>query len=147
MYNENSCVMAAVNPNDELERIAKRARSLAQSLNLPLIFVHVVDDDALFDYANSFSLSGLVSGEYELIEAKKEIMVRKLLEDQLKTESHPYESLEIHSGKRTETIANLATERHAVIIVLGQPESHFGSVATHLARHTPCDLYIVRLTA
>ncbi len=146
MSDKNSCILVAINPDDELDRIAERARNLVHGFNLPLIFIHIIDNDVLFDYANSFRLSGLLTGEYKQEEAEKEIMARKLLEEQLKTESHIHESLEIHSGNRAETIARFAMERHAEIIVLGQAEAQFGSVTIHLARYSPCDLHIVKLT-
>ncbi len=141
---ENGCILAALSLSDELEGIAVRARQLAQGMALPLVFVHIVDDTALYDYANSFSLSGLVSGEYDEVEANNELKARKLIEKRLSSDSLPGETLEIHAGARAETLEMLARQRPTAIIVLGQPETHSGSVIMHIVRHAPCDIHIVR---
>lgn len=143
MSYEKGCVLAALSLSDELESIAERARQLAQSLNLSLLFVHVVDDTALFDYANSFSLSGLISGQYDEDESNKELMARQMIEKRLALLGES-EKLEIRAGACAETIETLARQRQSSIIVLGQPEKHFGSIIMHIARYAPCDVHIVR---
>ncbi len=143
MSYKNGCVLAALSLSDELESVAERARQLAQNLNLPLVFVHVVDDTALFDYANSFSLSGLIAGKYDEDESNKELMARQMIEKRL-TRLEDNERLEIRAGSCAETIEALAGQRQSAMIVLGQPEKHFGSIIMHVARYAPCDVHIAR---
>ncbi len=145
MPHKNTCVLAAISLLDELESIVVRARQLAQGMNLPLVFLHVVDDTTLFDYANNFSLSGLVTGEYQEAETNKMLMARQMIEARLKLSSTQHESLEVYAGSCAETIEMLARQQHAAMVVLGQPEASFGSVLRHVARYAPCDIHIVRV--
>ena len=145
MSYQNSCVLAGLSLSTELEAVVERGRQLARCMNLPLVLLHVVDDTALFDYASEFNLSGLLTGEYEEEEVSKELMARRMIEDRLGKAGDAFGTLEIVAGPRAETLEREARKRHAAVIVVGQPETRFGSVVTHLARHAPCDVHIVRV--
>ncbi len=145
MSHKKVCVLAAVSLSSELESIVARARQLAQGMNLPLVFLHVVNDTSLFNYGNNFSLSGLVTGEYKEDEINKMLMARQMIEARLKLSPTQHESLEVHTGSCARTIEMLARKQQAAIIVLGQPEASFGSIIMHVARHAPCDIHIVRI--
>ncbi|HFD79049.1 MAG TPA: universal stress protein [Gammaproteobacteria bacterium] len=139
-----NCVIAALNLSEDLLPLAERAQQLAECMKLPLRLVHVVDDTAVINYANEFNLSGVVAGEFEQKEINDELRARRLIEHRLGLPEERHSELEVLSGPRARTLEQHARRLGARIIVVGQPETHFGSVVTHLTRHAPCDVHIVR---
>ncbi len=142
---ENSCVIAALDLSEDARAVAERACLLASCLQVPARLVHVVDEAAIVNPANEFSLGGLVAGEFEEKEVEAGLAARRYLEKVLGSLlTDCAEDLEILEGRPANRLEEHARETKAAMIVMGQPEHRFGSLVTHLSRHASCDVHIVR---
>lgn len=140
-----SCVIAALDLSDDVHAVAERACLLASCLEVPARLVHIVDDAAIVNPANEFSLGGLVAGEFEEQEIEAELFARRYIESRIEGISSECATLEILTGRPAGKLEDHARETGALVIVVGQPESRFGSIVKHLTRHAPCDVHIVRV--
>jgi len=144
MTHENTCVIAALNLSDDLEAVAEKARKLAGFMRLPVRLIHIINDEALTELSNEFGPGDPLGGKYIQQELRDEYIARHRIGARLNLADSQLGELEILAGPRAKTIEQQARDLNAAVIVTGQPESHLGSVVSHLARHAPCDVYIVR---
>lgn len=144
MTRKNACVIAAINLSDDLEAVAEKARSLATCMQLPARLIHIIDDEALIELSNEFGPGDALGSEYIQQQIRDEYIARHRIGARLGLSDNRLSELEIQAGPRAKTLEQQARDLNAAVIVVGQPETHFGSVVSHLARHAPCDVYIVR---
>jgi nucleotide-binding universal stress UspA family protein len=132
------------------EQACERAAGLAQLHRAKLLLVHGQADDAPIEHADNVMIAqlGEVSAAVRAEEAKRlgELVAR------LATRNIDVE-LATRTGAPGEVVAQVASERHAELIVIGTHGhtgiSRFllGSVATAVLRHAPCDVLVCRGTS
>ena len=131
------------------EQAVDRAAALAQLHHAKLLLVHGQADDAPLDHPDNAMLEqlGEVSAAVRAEEAKRlGDRVAQLAGRGIDVE------LATRTGAPGEVVAQIATERHAELIVVGTHGhtgiSRFllGSVATAILRHAPCDVLVCRGT-
>lgn len=144
MTRKNACVIAAINLSDDLEAVAEKARELAACMQLPVRMIHIIDDAALLELSSEFGPGDALGSEYIQQEVRDEYIARHKIGARLNLADNQLGELEIQAGPRAKTLEQQARDLNAAVIVAGQPETRFGSVVSHLARHAPCDVYIVR---
>lgn len=141
MSQKNTCIIAALDLSDDLEAVAAKARQLADCMQLPVRLLHIISDQALVELSNEFGLGDALGGGHIEPGFRDEYIARHKIGARLNLADSELEILTGHSAKALELRAR---ELNASVIVAGQPETHFGSVVAHLARHAHCDVYIVR---
>ncbi|HED17850.1 MAG TPA: universal stress protein [Gammaproteobacteria bacterium] len=144
MNQKNTCIIAALNLSNELEAVVETARKLADCMQLPVRLLHVISDQALIEISNEYGLGDALGGGRIEQGFRDEYIARHKIGARLDLADSQLGELEILTGHNAKTLEQRARELHAAVIVAGQPETHFGSVVSHLARHAPCDVYIVR---
>lgn len=145
MSQENTCIIAALDLSDDLEAVAAKARYLADCMQLPVRLLHIIDDQALIELSNEFGPGNTPGSGYIQQELRDEYIARHKIGARLNLSDNQLGELEIRAGQHSaKTLEQRARDLNASLIVTGQPETHFGSVVSHLARHAHCDVYIVR---
>ncbi len=138
------CVIAAVDLTPSARPIAARACELARCLGVEARIVHVLDEPEVVNPANEFALAGLEPEEFEEKELEAALTARRILESSLEGLVGQCAELEVLIGRPADKLERHAADHDALMIVAGQPHARFGSLVTHLARHAPCDVHIVR---
>jgi len=147
MSEQKPVIIAAIDLKPHrMEEVALQADALADGLNMDVRVIHVVDEsEFVLPLTNDMGL-GMV--ELETLEVLQQTAIdhaRKEITERLPGADPAL--IEVFVDIPTEGLKRRAEELDAQIIVVGQPRHLFGSVSKHLARHAPCDLYIVRLEA
>ncbi len=137
-------VVVAVDLGPHLETLVERGQRLARCEEAPLVVVHVVQRDALAEAVNNFDYGELLLDELADPELSAEEKARRLLEPRLEALGVPAAAIEVLAGSPARAVSERAERLGARLLVLGSPKSRFGSVATHAARHAPCDVHICR---
>ena len=145
MSEQKPAIIAAIDLKPHrMEEIALQADALADKLEMDLRIVHVVDEaDFVLPLTNDMGLAPVELDTLEELQKSAVESARKEIVERLPG-ANP-QLIEVFVDIPTEGIKRRAEELGAEIIVVGQPRHLFGSVSKHLARHAPCDVYIVRL--
>jgi len=124
-------------------KAAEAAADLAVSLGRPLHVVTAFDEEETIDITVGSDRFLITSVDAAEDRARK--VASSLVRDGLEVTSSA------RLGKPQDVIINEAKERDASIIVVGNrrmqgPTRLLGSVASSVAHHAPCDVYIVKTT-
>ncbi len=141
---KDGSVIAAVDLDPSARAVAERACELAHCLGVEARVVHVLDEPEIVNPANEFTLADLEPEEFEEKELEAALAARRMLESSLRGVLEECAELVVLIGRPADKLVAYAREHGARTLVVGQPHAHFGSLATRLARHAPCDVHIVR---
>jgi universal stress protein A len=135
-------ILAAVDITDGSERIAERARDVAQRYGGEVILLHVVEYVPVEPMGEA--LLPAVQIEGELIERAK----KRIAELAARTGLEQAEQL-VHAGNIKAELVRIAQERGVDLIVLGARERHGVSIMFNQTEDTvlhaaPCDVLAVR---
>jgi len=135
-------IIAAIDQSEMLESVVARAQHLATCLKGTLIVLHVVTE-------KMESLANASYGDFVLGSVDESIMdvedaVRNKLALRLESVGVKRSTLELIGGAPAKAVQEQLKLRDASMLVVGQPKSRLGSVATSMAKHAACDVYIVR---
>lgn len=135
-------ILAAVDITDGSEKIAERARDVAQRYGGEIILLHVVEYVPVEPMGEA--LLPAVQIEGELIERAK----KRIAELAAKTGLGSAEQL-VHAGNIKAELVRVAQERGVDLIVLGARERHGVSIMFNQTEDTvlhaaPCDVLAVR---
>lgn len=120
----NGTVICGVDDSGSAAGAAHVARELAARLELPLVFVHVLEEGA----------------------GPEEALVAERLLVQLAGDDAGWES---HAGHAADRLVGLAAERDAALVVLGcngPRSSLLGSISADVSRRAPCPVVVVPTT-
>ena len=134
--------MAAIDQSEMLEMVVERAQQLATCLKGTLIVLHVVTEK-MESLANA-SYGDLILGSVDQTIMEAEDAVRNEIGRRLESVGVKSSVLELIGGAPAKAVQEQLKQRNAVMLVVGQPKSRLGSVATSMAKHAACDVYIVR---
>ncbi len=137
-------VIVIVDLGPRLECLAQCGQRLARCEEAPLAVVHVVQRYALAEAVNNFDYGELLLDELADPELRVEEKARRLLEPRLADLGVSAAAIKVLAGSPARAVSERAEHLRARLLVLGSPKSPFGSVATHAARHAPCDVHICR---
>lgn len=137
----NGPIIVGVDGSDTATRAARRAAGLAHALQVELLVVSA--------YGHTDSQRVNVEGrEFTLDHEERALTAARSDIDQLRGE-YPELTITPHAaeGKPGEALVDIATERGAQIIVVGNRRVQglsrvLGSVASDVARKAPCDVYV-----
>ena len=135
-------ILVAVDITDGSEKIAERARDVAQRYGAEMILLHVVEYVPVEPMGEA--LLPAVQIEGELIERAK----KRIAELAAKTGIGQAEQL-VHAGNIKAELVRVAQERGVDLIVLGARERHGVSIMFNQTEDTvlhaaPCDVLAVR---
>jgi len=136
-------ILVAVDVTDGSEKIAERARDVAQRYGAEIILLHVVEYVPVEPMGEA--LLPAVQIEGELIERAKV----RIAELAARTGIEQAERL-VHAGNIKSELVRIAQERGVDLIVLGSRERHGVSILFNFTEDTvlhaaPCDVLAVRL--
>lgn len=140
-------IIAGVDLSDPSELALERAAALALQNGALLVMVHAQADDAPIEHVDNEVLKQL--GEVSAAMRAEEIKRLTDRHQQLAARGVKVELVH-RTGPPGEVISELATERHAELIVIGTQGRTgvqrflIGSVATAVLRHSPCDVLVCR---
>lgn len=135
-------ILAAVDITDGSERIAERARDVAQRYGGTVILLHVVEYVPVEPMGEA--LLPAVQIEGELVERAR----KRIAELASKAGMEQAEQL-VHAGNIKAELVRVAQERGADLIVLGSRERHglsimFNQTEDTILHAAPCDVLAVR---
>ncbi|MGL6223746.1 MAG: universal stress protein [Steroidobacteraceae bacterium] len=135
-------ILAAVDITDGSERIAERARDVAQRYGGTVILLHVVEYVPVEPMGEA--LLPAVQIEGELVERAK----KRIAELAAKAGLEQAEQL-VHAGNIKAELVRVAQERGVDLIVLGSRERHglsimFNQTEDTILHAAPCDVLAVR---
>ena len=138
-------ILLAIDFFDQCDKVAERAKELAERYQATLSIIHVVDSLPIIDAGYGADIPFNLDLTAELMEAAKKHLIelgKKLAVDR------QHQWLEMGSPK-TE-IVRLARENQVDLIVLGSHGRHglallLGSTANAVLHYAPCDVLAVRL--
>jgi nucleotide-binding universal stress UspA family protein len=140
-------IIAGVDLSVPSEQALERAAALALQNGALLVMVHAQADDAPIEHVDNEVLKQL--GEVSAAMRLEEI--KRLTEKHQQLTARGVNVELVHrTGPPGEVISELATERHAELIVIGThgrtgvQRFLLGSVATAVLRHSPCDVLVCR---
>jgi nucleotide-binding universal stress UspA family protein len=134
-------ILVGVDGSDSSRRAARRAAELAVQLGAQLHVLTAVDRATVEEIPDRPGASQVTSGE--LAEA-----IASEVADELRTTVPTVTSTAL-TGKPASALVDEATRMEASLIVVGNRRVQgvsrvLGSVATSVAAHAPCDVYIVK---
>ena len=135
-------ILAAVDITDGSERIAERARDVAQRYGATVILLHVVEYVPVEPMGEA--LLPAVQIEGELVERA----TKRIAELAAKAGLEQAEQL-VHAGNIKAELVRVATDRGVDLIVLGSRERHglsimFNQTEDTILHAAPCDVLAVR---
>jgi len=135
-------ILAAVDITDGSERIAERARDVAQRYGAAVILLHVVEYVPVEPMGEA--LLPAVQIEGELVERAR----KRIAELAAKAGLEQAEQL-VHAGNIKAELVRVAQERSVDLIVLGSRERHglsimFNQTEDTILHAAPCDVLAVR---
>jgi len=135
-------ILAAVDITDGSERIAERARDMAQRYGAAVILLHVVEYVPVEPMGEA--LLPAVQIEGELVERAR----KRIAELAAKAGLEQAEQL-VHAGNIKAELVRVAQERSVDLIVLGSRERHglsimFNQTEDTILHAAPCDVLAVR---
>ncbi len=135
-------ILAAVDITDGSERIAERARDVAQRYGATVILLHVVEYVPVEPMGEA--LLPAVQIEGELVERAR----KRIAELAAKAGLEQAEQL-VHAGNIKAELVRVAQERGVDLIVLGSRERHglsimFNQTEDTILHAAPCDVLAVR---
>jgi universal stress protein A len=135
-------ILAAVDITDGSERIAERARDVAQRYGAAVILLHVVEYVPVEPMGEA--LLPAVQIEGELVERAR----KRIAELAAKAGLEQAEQL-VHAGNIKAELVRVAQERGVDLIVLGSRERHglsimFNQTEDTILHAAPCDVLAVR---
>lgn len=137
-------IIAAIDSSDILEPVVTRADSLAKCIDATLVIMHIVKEKSA-NLSNA-SYGDMVLGGIDEEEIKVEDEVRNKLASRIEALGVNSNLLEIVAGSSAgKTVQDELEKRNADLLIVGQPKAMLGSVATNMAKHAACDVYIVRV--
>jgi nucleotide-binding universal stress UspA family protein len=142
--NQTPLIIAAIDSSDILEPVVTRADKLARCMNATLVIMHIVKEKSA-NLSNA-SYGDMVLGNIDDEDIKIEDDMRNKLAIRIDALGVNSSLLEIVAGSSVgKTVQDELEKRNADLLIVGQPKAMLGSVATNMAKHAACDVYIVRV--
>jgi len=141
---QNPLIIAAIDSSDILEPVVSRADNIAKCMDGTLVIMHIVKEKSA-NLSNA-SYGDMVLGGIDEEDIKIEDDLRHKLAARIDALGVNSNLLEIVAGSSAgKTVQDELEKRHADLLIVGQPKAMLGSVATNMAKHAVCDVYIVRI--
>ncbi len=143
-------ILVAVEFSTEAEKVLLRSRELAEVHGASVVLVHVTEPAALSAAMVGPDGLGLVTEDVELDEQLIEVS-RERLTNLARDAGLTDTELRVELGMPAATLARVAEETAADLVVVGHHERHgfaalFGSgTDTGVLHHAPCDVLAIRV--